>query len=269
NEITVGKSIFRVREFEQMEIEFFVKPGTDDEWHQRWMQDRLAWYYSLGIRRDRLRLRAHAPDELSHYSKATSDIEYRFPEGWFSSDWAEIEGIANRTDFDLRRHAEYSGRDLRYFDDETKEHYIPYVIEPSAGVDRGVLTALLDSYDEEEDKEGVRVVLRLHPTLAPVKVAVLPLSKKDTLTPVARQIYRDLSASFATQYDETQSIGKRYRRQDEIGTPFCVTVDFETLTDHAVTVRDRDTMAQVRVGIPELRAALTEMLAQKAAACAS
>ncbi|MCS6801966.1 MAG: glycine--tRNA ligase [Chloroflexota bacterium] len=268
NEITIGKSFFRVREFEQMEVEYFVKPGTDEEWHRRWIEDRLAWYYSIGIRRENLRVRAHEPNELSHYSKATSDIEYRFPDGWLSKGWGEIEGIANRTDYDLRRHSEFSGKNLTYFDEETNEHYFPYVIEPSAGVDRGVLVALVDAYDEEPDKEGVRVVLRLHPVLAPVKVAVLPLSRKEPLTDIARRIRRDLARHWTVQYDDTQAIGRRYRRQDEIGTPFCVTVDFETVNDQAVTIRDRDTMAQIRVPIAELVPTLEGLLAEKAAACA-
>ncbi|GIW10667.1 MAG: glycine--tRNA ligase [Dehalococcoidia bacterium] len=269
NEITIGKSFFRVREFEQMELEYFVKPGTDEEWHQRWVEERLAWYRAIGIRAENLRVRAHEPSELSHYSKATSDIEYRFPEGWFSSRWGEIEGIANRTDYDLRRHSEYSGKNLRYYDDETGEHYFPYVIEPSAGVDRGVLIALIDAYDEEPDNEGLRVVLRLHPVLAPIKVAVLPLSRREPLTTIARQIRQQLAQHWMVQYDETQAIGRRYRRQDEIGTPLCVTVDFETVDDQQVTIRDRDTMAQIRVPIAELVPAIQEELARKAAACSS
>jgi glycyl-tRNA synthetase len=269
NEITPGKFIFRVREFEQMEIEFFVKPGTDEQWHQRWLDDRMAWYRSLGLNPASLRLRAQEGDELSHYSKATSDIEYRFPTGWFSDGWAEIEGIANRTDFDLKQHSSFSGKDLSYFDDESNERYIPYVIEPSAGVDRGVLAFLIDSYDEEPDKEGVRVVLRLHPALAPVKAAVLPLSKKEPLASMAREIRSTLARTMTVQYDDTQSIGKRYRRQDEIGTPFSITVDFESANDQHVTVRDRDSMTQSRVPIAELEPRLRELLAAKARECAS
>jgi glycyl-tRNA synthetase len=253
NEITPGNFIFRTREFEQMEIEYFVKPGADEEWHRRWLDYRFEWYVNLGMKRENLRLREHGPEELAHYAKCCFDIEYKFPG---SLDWSEIEGIANRGDFDLTQHARYSGQDLSYYDEESGQRFVPYVIEPSAGVDRSLLAFLIDAYDEEADKEGIRVVLRLHPALAPIKVAVLPLSKKESLAAVARDIHRELRKYWMTQYDETQSIGRRYRRQDEIGTPFCVTVDFETLNDQAVTIRERDGMTQVRVPIADLVAEL-------------
>ena len=263
NEITPGNFTFRTREFEQMEVEFFVMPGTDEEWLQRWVDDRFEWYVSLGIRRENLRLRRHDPDELAHYAKDVYDIEYRFPWGW-----GELEGIANRTDFDLRRHFEFSGEVLTYFDEESKGHYFPYVIEPSGGVDRATLAFWLDSYDEEPDpptadgqaRQTVRVVSHLHRQLAPVTVAVLPLSRNERLLPTARRIYDLLRRSFNTQFDDAQSIGRRYRRQDEIGTPFCVTVDFDTLDDQQVTVRDRDTMYQVRFPILELTTVLQDKL---------
>ena len=251
NEITPGNSTFRTREFEQMEIEFFVKPGTDAEWLDAWVQERLSWYEKYGIRKQNLRLRRHAEDELAHYAKDCYDIEYRFPWGW-----AELEGIANRTDFDLRSHGEASGQDLTYFDDESKERYYPYVIEPSGGVDRAALAFLLDSYDEEVDsssaKQETRVLLRLHRHLAPIKVAVLPLSRNEKLVPTAREVHSLLRPHFATVYDDAQSIGRRYRRQDEIGTPYGVTVDFQTLEDKQVTIRDRDTMHQIRVPVSNL-----------------
>ncbi|MBI4322248.1 MAG: glycine--tRNA ligase [Chloroflexi bacterium] len=255
NEITPGKFIFRSREFEQMEIEYFVKPGTDDDWHRHWFQERLSWYVRFGIKPENLRLRPHDPDELAHYAKACADVEYNFPFGW-----SELEGIANRTDFDLKQHAQYSGQDLTYFDEETNQHLTPYVIEPSAGVDRSALAFLLDAYDEEPDKEGTRVVLRLHKQIAPIKVAVLPLSRKENLVAAARDVWATLRPHFMTSYDDAQSIGRRYRRQDEIGTPFCVTVDFQSLDDRAVTIRDRDTMDQVRVPIVELAALLKHKL---------
>ena len=253
NEITPGNFTFRTREFEQMEVEFFVKPGTDDEWLQRWVQDRFDWYVRYGIRPDNLRLRQHAGDELAHYAKATYDIEYQFPWGW-----GELEGIANRADFDLRRHSEYSGENLTYFDDETHERYTPYVIEPSGGVDRATLAFWLDSYDEEPDGKDIRTVLHLHRALAPVTVAVLPLSRNARLTPTARSVYDLVRRRFKCQFDDAQSIGRRYRRQDEIGTPYCVTVDFDTLDDHAVTVRDRDTMTQERIPVSDLLAVLQD-----------
>ena len=267
NEITPGNFTFRTREFEQMEIEYFVKPGTDAQWLHSWLGDRFRWYTKHGIRPENLRLRRHDPDELAHYAKDTYDIEYRFPWGW-----GELEGIANRTDYDLRSHANPTGQDLTFFDDESKEHVFPYVIEPSGGVDRATLAFLLDSYDEEPDpppKPGeeaqpakdVRVVLRLHRHLAPVKVAVLPLSRNERLAPLAQQVHRLLRPHLATQFDDAQSIGRRYRRQDEIGTPYCVTVDFDSLEDQRVTLRDRDTMTQLRVPIPDLPAILTDKLA--------
>ena len=256
NEITTGNFIFRTREFEIMEIEFFVKPGEDEEWHDRWLDDCMAWYTGLGVDPDRLRLRAHEPDELAHYAKATYDVEYSYPWGW-----GEIQGICNRTDYDLKAHSEASGESLTYFDEQTRERYTPYVIEPSAGVDRSVMTFLVDAYTEEEavsakGKPEKRVVLKLHPTLAPVKVAVLPLSRNERLAPTAREIHDLVRESGAVdglvQYDDAQSIGRRYRRQDEVGTPLCVTVDFDTLDDKKVTIRDRDTMAQDRVPIADL-----------------
>ncbi len=253
NEITPGNFIFRTREFEQMEMEYFVKPGTDDEWYRYWIETRYEWYLKYGLNPDRLRIREHEKEELAHYAKATSDVEYNFPWGW-----AELEGIANRTDFDLRRHSESSNKDLSYFDDETNEHIVPYVIEPAAGPDRITLTFLVDAYHEEPDKDETRVVLRFHPEIAPIKVAVLPLSKK--LADKAHEVHGMVRQYYVSQYDDTGSIGKRYRRQDEIGTPLCVTVDFDTLNDQAVTVRDRDTMEQVRVPLTELMATLSGML---------
>ena len=253
NEITPGNFTFRTREFEQMEIEFFVKPGTDDEWLQQWVQTRLEWYVEYGIRRENLRLRQHGSDELAHYAKDCYDIEYRFPWGW-----AELEGVASRTDYDLRQHSEASGQDLTYFDEETKSRYFPYVVEPSGGLDRGVLAFWLDSYDEEPDGEAVRVVCRLHRKLAPVTVAILPLSRNEKLVPAARDVHARLRRHFTTQYDDAQGIGRRYRRQDEIGTPYCVTVDFDSLDDHQVTIRDRDTMAQSRIPIDDLVSVLQD-----------
>lgn len=258
NEITPGNFIFRSREFEQMELEFFVKPGEDDKWHDYWKKERLKWYLDLGIKKENLRLRDYEKQELAHYSKATTDIEYAFP---FAKDgWDELEGIANRTDFDLKNHAKASGRDLGYYDEQTKEKYIPYVIEPSAGVDRATLAFLLDAYEEikggrtttTKATKEVEVVLRLHKDLAPIKVAVLPLSKKEPLIRMAHEIVNQLCKYWVVQYDEVASIGRRYRRQDEIGTPYCITVDFESLEDKAVTVRDRDTMKQDRISVNEL-----------------
>ncbi len=261
NEIPPRNFIFRVREFEQMEMEYFVRPGTDEPWHEYWIQQRWDWYLRYGIRRDNLRIRPHAADELSHYAKRTVDVEYRFPFAW-----SELEGIANRTDFDLSRHAEFSGKDLSYFDPALDERYVPYVIEPAAGVDRSALAFLVDAYRDEEAptaKGGTerRVWLQLHHALAPMKVAVLPLSRNEKLVPTATEVADILRPRWMIDYDETGSIGKRYRRQDEVGTPFCVTVDFETVEeDRAVTVRDRDTMVQERVAIDRLEAYLAERL---------
>jgi glycyl-tRNA synthetase len=257
NEISPGNFVFRLREFEQMEMEYFCRPGADEELFHYWCQERLRWYIDeLGLRRANVRLRPHEPDELAHYARMASDVEYRFPFGW-----GELEGIANRTDFDLRSHQEHSGRDLSFFDDESGERYIPYVIEPAAGVDRIFITLLCDAYDEETVRGEKRVVLRLHPDVAPVQVAVLPLSKKPELVEPARRLEHRLRQSFSTQYDETQAIGRRYRRQDEIGTPLCVTLDFDTLTDDAVTIRERDGMSQLRVPMSGLEAALGDGLA--------
>jgi len=261
NEITPRNFIFRVREFEQMEMEFFVRPGTDEQWHDYWIAQRWQWYVDLGMRPGNLRIRDHAKQELSHYSKATVDVEYRFPFAW-----SELEGIANRTDFDLRQHSEFSGKDLSYYDAERDERYLPYVIEPAAGVDRTMLAFLVDAYREEQAptaKGGTdkRVVLRLHHALAPVKVAVLPLSRNAALVPTARRLNDLLKPRFDTQYDDAGAIGRRYRRQDEVGTPFCVTVDFQTVeSDDAVTVRDRDTMTQERVGLDRVPDYLSERL---------
>jgi len=255
NEITTGNFIFRSREFEQMEIEFFVKPETDKEWFDYWLEERLNWYVSLGIKKENLQLRQHTKGELAHYAKECSDIDYLFPMGW-----AELEGIANRGDFDLTQHASFSGKSLEYFDEETKEHFVPYIIEPSAGVDRSVLAFLCDAYDEELAEGEIRVILHLHQSLAPIKVAVLPLSRKETLAPLAREIYADLRQCWMVQYDDAQSIGRRYRRQDEIGTPFCVTIDFQSLEDNQVTIRERDSMNQIRVPISELKSTLQAKL---------
>jgi glycyl-tRNA synthetase len=257
NEISPGNFIFRLREFEQMEMEFFVKPGEDESWHQYWIEERLRWYVEvLGVSRERLRLRPHEADELSHYSKATTDIEYAFPFGW-----GELEGIANRTDFDLRQHQESSGRDLSYLEPGTNERYLPYAIEPAAGVDRIMITCLLDAYDEDQVKGENRIVLRLHRDVAPVQVAVMPLSKKEELVGVARETQAALRRYFRVEYDDTGgSIGRRYRRQDEIGTPYCITVDFDTMNDQAVTIRERDSMEQERVPLAELASRLSEHL---------
>ena len=247
NEITPGNFVFRMREFEQMEMEFFVPPDEAPEWHRRWMDERMRWYTELGIRPDHLRLREHGPEELSHYSSATSDVEYLFPMGW-----SELEGIANRGDFDLRQHAEYSREKMDFVDPGTGERYVPHVIEPSAGADRGTLAFMVDAYDEEEVEGRERVVLRFHPRLAPVKVAVLPLVNKDGQPEVAREVYQDLRTRMSAEYDTGGSIGKRYRRQDEIGTPWGVTVDHQTMEDRTVTLRDRDTLDQTRIAIAEL-----------------
>jgi glycyl-tRNA synthetase len=244
NEITPGNFVFRTREFEQMEMEYFVPPDDAAQWYEYWCGERMAWYVSLGMPEDLLRLRAHDADELSHYSSGTSDVEFLFPWGW-----DELEGIANRGDYDLTQHAKHSGEKLDYFDQATGERYVPHVIEPAAGATRTAMAFLMAAYDEEEVRGEQRTVLRFHPRLAPNKVAVLPLSKKDELTPVAREVYEAVAPHWQTDYDETQAIGRRYRRQDEIGTPLCVTIDFDTLEDRAVTVRDRDSMEQDRVPI--------------------
>ena len=260
NEITPGNFIFRVREFEQMELEFFCKPDTDLEWFDYWRSFCRDWLYSLNINPENLRLRDHDPEELSFYSKATTDFEYLFPFGW-----GELWGIADRTDYDLTQHMNESGKDLQYFDPETNEHYTPYVIEPSLGVERLFLSLICEAYDEEvvdAEKNDTRVVMRFHPAIAPFKVAVLPLSKK--LSDKAMEVYDMLSKDFMVDFDDAGSIGKRYRREDEIGTPFCVTIDFETVgdentpADNCVTVRDRDTMEQVRIPIDELKAYIAE-----------
>jgi glycyl-tRNA synthetase len=258
NEITPGNFIFRTREFEQMEIEFFVPPADAEQWHQRWLDDRMRWYTDLGIRPDHLKLRPHDADELSHYSAATSDVEYLFPMGW-----SELEGIANRTDYDLRRHAEFSGEDLSFFDTATEERYVPYVIEPSAGADRATLAFMVDAYDEEEVANRKRTVLRLHPRLAPVKAAVLPLVSRDGMPEKARSIYEELRERLPAEFDEGGSIGRRYRRQDEIGTPWGVTIDGDTMKDDTVTLRDRDSLEQVRLPAAGLADELEGRLAQE------
>jgi glycyl-tRNA synthetase len=263
NEITPGNFIFRTREFEQMEMEFFVEPGTDAEWHQYWIDTRMAWYTGLGIAPENLRLYEHPEDKLSHYSTRTVDIEYRF--GFTGSEWGELEGIANRTDFDLSTHAEHSGKDLMYRDPVTNEKYFPYVIEPAAGLTRSLMAFLVEAYAEDEapnTKGGVdkRTVLRLDKRLAPVKAAVLPLSKSAELMPTAEKLATELREHWNVDHDVTQAIGKRYRRQDEIGTPYCVTVDFDTLEDQAVTIRDRDTMAQERVALDQVAGYLGQRL---------
>jgi glycyl-tRNA synthetase len=256
NEITTGNFIFRSREFEQMEMEFFCIPGTDEQWHEYWRSERMNWYLKLGIKPENLRLREHSKDELAHYAKACYDIEFMFPMGW-----SELEGIANRCDFDLTQHSKFSGKSLEYSDSESKEHVIPYVIEPSAGVDRSVLAFLCNAYCEEPDKDEIRTVLKLHPSLAPYKVAILPLSKKENLVKLAKDVHNSLRQQWITTYDDTQSIGRRYRRQDEIGTPYCVTVDFDSLEDNQVTVRERDSMKQIRIPISELTKTIAAKLA--------
>jgi glycyl-tRNA synthetase len=247
NEITPGNFVFRTREFEQMEMEFFVPPSEGEQWYRYWVEERHRWYLDLGMPADRIRIRPHDADELSHYSSGTSDVEYLFPWGW-----DELEGIANRTDFDLKAHAAASGEKLDYFDQATGERYTPHVIEPAAGATRTMMAFLMAAYDEEEVRGETRTVLRLHPRLAPYKVAVLPLSKKPELTGPAREVLRALQPHVMTDYDETQAIGRRYRRQDELGTPYCVTYDFESVDDGAVTVRERDSMEQERVPVSGL-----------------
>ncbi len=263
NEITPGNFIFRTREFEQMEMEFFVPPGEDPTWHDYWIEQRRQWYVDLGVSQDNLRLFEHPAEKLSHYSSRTVDIEYRF--GFQGSEWGELEGIANRGDYDLSVHSKASGTDLSYFDQTSGERYTPYVIEPAAGVDRCALVFLLDAYGEDEaptGKGGVekRTVMRFHPSIAPVKAAVLPLSRNSDLSPVARDLAQELRARWNVEFDDAGAIGRRYRRQDEIGTPFCVTVDFDTLADRAVTVRSRDTMSQQRVALDQVAGWLFERL---------
>ncbi len=263
NEITPGNFIFRTREFEQMEMEFFVEPGTDEQWHEYWLQQRWDWYIDLGLKPENMRFYEHPKEKLSHYSKRTVDIEYRFQFG--GTEFSELEGIANRTDFDLTTHSKHSGTDLSYFDAEKQEHWMPYVIEPAAGLTRAVLAFLLEAYDEDEapnTKGGVdkRTVMRFDPRLAPVKVAVLPLSRNERLTPKAKELAAQLRKRWIVDFDDAGAIGRRYRRQDEIGTPYCVTVDFDTLDDNAVTVRDRDSMQQERVSLDRLELFLLEKL---------
>jgi len=263
NEITPGNFIFRTREFEQMEMEFFVKPGEDETWHQYWIDARMAWFTDLGVDPENLRLYEHPAEKLSHYSKRTVDIEYRFD--FAGAEWGELEGVANRTDYDLGVHSKASGTDLSYFDQESGERWTPYVIEPAVGVDRSTLVFLLDAYTEDEapNAKGVlekRVVLKLDPRLAPVKAAVLPLSRNADLSPVARDLATALRKRFTTDFDDAGAIGRRYRRQDEVGTPYCVTVDFDTLEDQAVTIRARDSMAQERVSLDKVRGWLDERL---------
>jgi glycyl-tRNA synthetase len=261
NEITPGNFVFRTREFEQMEMEYFVPPEDGAEWYEYWCQERFRWYTELGIPEEKLRLRPHEESELSHYSAGTSDVEFMYPWGW-----GELEGIANRTDFDLAQHSKFSGQDLSYYDQEHDRRYLPHVIEPAAGADRATLAFLLAAYDEEEVENGKggtekRTVLHLHPRLAPIKVAVLPLSKNEQLVPLADEVASLLRGEMMIDVDVTGSIGRRYRRQDEVGTPLCVTVDFDTLDDRAVTIRDRDTMKQERVPIDGLLAELQRRLA--------
>jgi glycyl-tRNA synthetase len=256
NEITTGNFIFRSREFEQMEMEYFVKPGTDEDWFNYWVQERLNWFINHGIKREHLGLNEHPKEKLAHYAKRCIDVTYLFPHGW-----AELEGIANRTDYDLKQHSQASGKTLDYYDDETKEHYTPYVIEPAVGVDRSLLAFMCDAYAEEPDKDETRVVMHFHPALAPIKAAILPLSKKENLSAFARDVYKDLRSHLMVQYDDTQSIGRRYRRQDEVGTPYCVTVDFQSLEDKRVTIRERDSMNQIRIPVVELQKTLLAKLA--------
>ncbi|WP_213974722.1 glycine--tRNA ligase [Tepidanaerobacter acetatoxydans] len=255
NEITPGNFTFRTREFEQMELEFFVKPGDDQEWFEYWRQFMVDFFVSLGVKKENLRLRDHSPEELSHYSKGTTDLEYKFPFGW-----GELWGVANRTDYDLSRHMEYSGKSLTYFDPKENKQIVPYVVEPSLGADRAILAVLCDAYDEEEVQGDTRVVLHLKPEIAPIKCAVLPLSKKEPLEELACKVYHDLKKYYHMEYDNTGSIGKRYRRQDEIGTPFAITIDFDSLEDNKVTIRDRDTMEQDRIEINQVRDYLKEKL---------
>jgi glycyl-tRNA synthetase len=259
NEITPGNFIFRTREFEQMEMQFFVKPGSDDEWFEQWREHRMAWHHALGLDPAKLRWHEHGPGELAHYAKAAYDIEYEFPFGW-----QEIEGVHNRTDFDLGRHQEYSGKKLEYFDPVANERYVPYVVETSAGADRVTLTVMADAYREETVEGEMRVVMGFHPAIAPLKAAVLPLTKKDGLPEVADALYHDLRRRMPTFYDDSGAIGRRYRRQDEVGTPWCITIDHETLTERTVTIRERDAMTQVRVGLDQVPAWIASRLAEAA-----
>jgi glycyl-tRNA synthetase len=256
NEITPGNFIFRTREFEQMEMEFFVEPGTDEAWHEYWIEERWNWYTDLGLKEENLRRYEHPEEKLSHYSKRTGDIEYNYA----SVGWSELEGIANRTDFDLKQHAAYSGENLEFFDQATGQRYVPYVIEPAVGPDRIMLAFLVDAYTEEEVRGEARTVLKLHPRIAPTKAAVFPLSKKEPVSTIARELYDDLKGDYRIFYDDSGSIGRRYRRQDEGGTPFCVTVDFDTVEDKKVTIRDRDTLEQERVPIAAVRDRLKALI---------
>jgi glycyl-tRNA synthetase len=256
NEITPGNFIFRTREFEQMEMEFFVEPGTDEGWHEYWIEERFNWYLGLGLKEENLRRYEHPKEKLSHYSKRTVDVEYDYA----SVGWSELEGIANRTDYDLKQHAEYSGENLEYFDQATNNRYVPYVIEPAVGPDRIMLAFLVDAYTEEEVNGEERTVLKLHPRIAPTKAAVFPLSKKEPVSTIARELYDDLKGDYRLFYDDSGSIGRRYRRQDEAGTPFCVTVDFDTIDDKKVTIRDRDTLEQERVPIEAVRDRLKALI---------
>jgi glycyl-tRNA synthetase len=256
NEITPGNFIFRTREFEQMEMEFFVQPGTDEAWHEYWIEERWNWYTKLGLKEENLRRYEHPAEKLSHYAKRTVDLEYDYA----SVGWSELEGIANRTDFDLKQHAKYSGENLEYFDQATGERYVPYVIEPAVGPDRIMLAFLVDAYTEEEVKGEARTVLKLHPRIAPTKAAVFPLSKKEPVSTIARELYDDLKGDYRLFYDDSGSIGRRYRRQDEAGTPFCVTVDFDTIEDKKVTIRDRDSLEQERVPISAVRDRLKALI---------
>jgi glycyl-tRNA synthetase len=256
NEITPGNFIFRTREFEQMEMEFFVEPGTDEAWHEYWIEERWNWYTNLGLKEENLRRYEHPKEKLSHYSKRTVDLEYNYA----SVGWSELEGIANRTDYDLKQHAAYSGENLEYFDQATGERYVPYVIEPAVGPDRIMLAFLVDAFTEEEVKGEERTVLKLHPRIAPTKAAVFPLSKKEPVSTIARELYDDLKGDYRLFYDDSGSIGRRYRRQDEAGTPFCVTVDFDTIEDKQVTIRDRDTLEQERVPLAAVRDRLKALI---------
>jgi glycyl-tRNA synthetase len=256
NEITPGNFIFRTREFEQMEMEFFVKPGTDEEWHEYWIEQRWNWYLDLGIKEENLRRYEHPKEKLSHYSKRTVDIEYNYP----FAGWSELEGVANRTDYDLKQHAEHSGENLEYIDQATNNRYYPYVIEPAVGPDRIMLAFLMDAYTEEEINGEERTVLKLHPRIAPTKAAVFPLSKKEPVSTIARELYDDLKGDYRLFYDDSGSIGRRYRRQDEAGTPFCVTIDFDTIEDKQVTIRDRDTLKQERIPIAAVRDRLKALI---------